>query len=173
MPYVITRTGNNIKAVEAGGEIRVFTTPALRIYSTAAYPQAAFPAIEIKQGSDVLQLQVADITSINGVAQATIGSTLPPLLDALLAIPSGNLAQATNASGAVYNAFGSQVASQVTVFNGTGTAIDVQRGGSGAGVSIGSGLTAVFVGLTNTNQIGVRRTDQAATPVTVGITWQA
>lgn len=174
MAYVITRTTSGLKCVEGTtGEVRFFSTPVLKITSALQYPQNA-TVIDIRQGQEYLQLAVADITSINGVAQATIGSTLPPLLDALIApAPGGNLTVQTAATGTNYTAFASTPCSRLTLFNGTGTSLDVQQGGAGANFTIPTGTSFTFDGLTNANQLGVRRTDTTNTQVTASARWQA
>ncbi|MCX6217601.1 hypothetical protein [Spirosoma sp.] len=172
MPYVITRQGNAIQAVEAGGEVRVFTSPIYRIYSTIAFPQAATPCVEVRQGTETLQLAVSDVTSING-ATGTAVDSLTKILALLLAVPSGNLSANTSGTGTPYVAYTSQAATSATIYNGSGVAVDVQRGGSGAAVSVAAGSSATFVGITNTSQLGVRRTDVSTTPVAVGLSWTA
>ena len=57
--------------------------------------------------------------------------------------------------------------------NNSGTTIGVQRGGSGVGVPVFPGTYFTFFGLTNANQIGVRRVDQSTTSVTVHATWES
>lgn len=75
----------------------------------------------------------------------------------------------TNATGTTYTAFGSQACKQLTVFNARPSAVDLQvrRGSSGATLCLPAGAFWVFVGLTNANQIEVRRWDTSNTQVTV------
>jgi hypothetical protein len=168
MAWVITRIGNTIKAVDST-DVRVFTNPFIALLAVS-YPTVKAACVEIKQGDKTLQLTVAGITTINGAAAA---GTLAGVLDQLIATPAGNTSAQTSATGATYVPFASQVCSQLTLFNNTAAAIDVQQGGTGAAVSVPVGASFTFVGITNANQLGVRRTDVSNTQVTVGARWQA
>ena len=102
-----------------------------------------------------------------GAGTAHIGSV------AIEYATGGNISVATNATGATYNAFASQVCKNLTIVNDTATALEVQQGGSGVALPIPVGATFKFEGITNSNQLGVRRADQSATPVTVKARWTA
>ena len=171
MAYTITRAGSVLKFLDGGGDCRTFNDPSLRLSANPAYPTANGPFLEVRQGENYLQLGLSDITSINGVTPVTLGGTLLNCLDALNAVPSGNAQVQTSATGATTVALPGQACSQVTLFNGTGTAIDVFQ--SGAAVSVPAGVVTTFTGLTNASQLFIRRTDTSNTQVTVSIRWQA
>lgn len=78
-----------------------------------------------------------------------------------------NLSAATADSGTAYTAFGSQACRQLTIANNTGVTIDVQQGGSGVAVPVFNSTYYTFFGLTNANQLGVKRDDSGKTVVTV------
>jgi hypothetical protein len=57
--------------------------------------------------------------------------------------------------------------------NDTGTKLEVQQGGAGAAFPILDGQYFPFFGITNANQISVRRADTSTTQVTVKARWEA
>lgn len=85
----------------------------------------------------------------------------------------GNLSLTTAVVGSNYTAFTSQVCKQLTVSNQAGVMLEVQQGGAGASLQIPSGTFYTFFGITNANQLGVRRLDTSNTPVTVTARWEA
>lgn len=85
----------------------------------------------------------------------------------------GHLAAQTAAGGTAYTAFGAQACKQLTIFNGTGVDIGVTVGGAGVEVPVLAGTYYTFFGLTNANQLSVRRVDNSTTQVTVAARWEA
>lgn len=89
---------------------------------------------------------------------------------------SGNLTATTTSgsNGSTFVALPSQACTQVTVCNNTGVNIEVQQGGSGGVLTVFVGSYYTFFGLTNANQLAVRRADQSASPtVSVQARWEA
>lgn len=74
---------------------------------------------------------------------------------------------ATDATGANWTAFGSQACESFDLVNDTGVAIEYRRNGAGVSISVPNGGSRLIMGITNANQIGVRRVDQTNTAVTV------
>lgn len=74
----------------------------------------------------------------------------------------------TNATGATYNAFGSQACEMLDIVNTQPAAVDleVRRGGSGYTIVVPAGSSRMFVGLSNASGLEVRRLDQSNTQVT-------
>jgi hypothetical protein len=77
------------------------------------------------------------------------------------------LALSTNASGATFNTFASQTCTQLRVSNNTGTTIEFRIGGTGIAMPIFNGKYYLITGITDASSVGIRRTDQVNTPVTV------
>lgn len=73
----------------------------------------------------------------------------------------------TSATGATYTAFGSQACTGLDVVNNTGTTIEYRRGGAGTAMQIPTGTARMVIGITNANQVDVRRTDTSNTQVTL------
>lgn len=71
------------------------------------------------------------------------------------------------AGGVTFVTFPPQACTALDVVNVTGTTIEVQRGGAGVAIPLLSGQARLFVGVTNANQLGIRRVDQSANQVTV------
>lgn len=85
----------------------------------------------------------------------------------------GNLSAQTAATGTNRTAFASQACKQLTISNQTGTTIEVRQGGSGVGLQIPTGTFYTFFGITNTDQLDIRRVDTSNTQVTVTARWEA
>jgi hypothetical protein len=73
----------------------------------------------------------------------------------------------TAATGASWTALSSQACFECLILNNTGTTIEIRRGGAGTGLPIPSGNAYTFRGITNANQLSIRRVDTSNTQVTV------
>jgi hypothetical protein len=90
-----------------------------------------------------------------------------------LMLGGGNTSVQTAATGTNYATFPDLPAHQVTVVNDTGTDIEVRQDGTGVALPIASGAAPfTFYGLSNANQLGVRRKDTSNTQVTVKARWE-
>jgi len=85
---------------------------------------------------------------------------------------AGVLEVQTSATGANFALFASQACRQLTLLNDTGTDLEVQRGGTGQALRVQDGMGYTFRGLTNANQLGVRRVDQSNTQVSARAEWE-
>lgn len=85
----------------------------------------------------------------------------------------GNLSATTNATGTSYTAFADQLCSRLVISNNTGTAIVFRQDATGAEFPIPDGQMLAIGGLTNANQIQVRRSDHSNTQVAVLARWEA
>lgn len=88
-------------------------------------------------------------------------------------LASGNTSVATNATGATYNAFPALPCHQFTLVNDTGSDLEVQQDAAGVAIPVPSGTFYTFYGISNANQLGVRRKDTSSTTVTVKGRWEA
>ena len=68
-------------------------------------------------------------------------------------------------SSGAYTAFGSAACTELRVHNDSGVSIEYQRGGAGVGIVLLPGQSRTIMGLSNANQIGIRRADWATAPV--------
>lgn len=85
----------------------------------------------------------------------------------------GNLSATTAATGTSWTAFGSQALRQLTISNQTGATLEFRQGGAGVGFQVPTANFYTFFGLTNANQIEVRRVDTTNTQVTVTARWES
>jgi hypothetical protein len=85
---------------------------------------------------------------------------------------AGNDTTQTSAAGSAYVVLAAHPARQVTIVNNTGTSIDVQYVSGGAAFPIPTGSMMTFQGIINSNQLQLKRTDNAVTQVTVAWNWQ-
>jgi hypothetical protein len=76
-------------------------------------------------------------------------------------------AQTDGADGSTWVAYGSQACTVLDLFNNTGTDIEYRRGGAGVAITVADGLSRQVRGITNANEIEVRRVDLSATQVTI------
>lgn len=85
----------------------------------------------------------------------------------------GNISVQTAATGTNYTAFASQVCKQLTLSNQSGVTIEVRQGAEGVALQIPTGAFYTFFGITNANQLDVRRVDTQNTQVTITARWEA
>lgn len=98
--------------------------------------------------------------------QATL--SVAPVLTA-----GGHISVSTAVSGTGYTAFGGQACKQITICNGSGIDIGVTVGGAGVEVPVFAGTYMTFFGLTNANQLHVRRVDTGTVQVPVTARWES
>jgi hypothetical protein len=96
-----------------------------------------------------------------------------PLSSKPLMTSGGNLTAQTNATGTNWTAFAAQACAQLTIINDSGTKIEVRQGGAGVALPVRDGATYTLFGLTNANQIDLRRSDTSNTQVVVHARWEA
>jgi hypothetical protein len=85
---------------------------------------------------------------------------------------SGGNISLTTSGGAGYVAFASQDCLQVTIVNNSGAEILCQQSGSGVGLPLMSDTYYTFYGISNANQIAVKRTDNG-TAVAIAARWES
>lgn len=84
----------------------------------------------------------------------------------MIQFESGNGSTTTAATGTNWTALPSHQTKEVSFVNLSGTSISV-RYGAGVGLSLPNGTGFTFKGVTNTNQLQVKRTDNSNTQVAV------
>lgn len=72
----------------------------------------------------------------------------------------------TAADGTSFVAFASNDCRALDIVNTTGTTIEYRRNGAGTAMPIPDGSSRLVIGITNANQVSVRRKDLAVTQVT-------
>jgi hypothetical protein len=82
-------------------------------------------------------------------------------------ITASILALQTAATGANYAVFASTACTSLEIINLTGVDLEYRRSGAGETFPLPANSSRTVLGLTNANQIGVRRIDQSNTQVTV------
>lgn len=90
-----------------------------------------------------------------------------PLPVVLTAGTEANVSVQTAATGTNWTAFSSQAANELYIINDTGTSIEVRQGGAGVALPILNNTSYTFGGITNLNQLEVRRVDTSNSQVTV------
>ena len=73
----------------------------------------------------------------------------------------------TAATGTNWTAFSSQVCGALDIVNNTGVTIEYRRNAAGIAMQIPNGSARMVIGITNANQVDVRRTDTANTQVNI------
>lgn len=73
----------------------------------------------------------------------------------------------TNATGTTFTAFAAQACIALDIVNNTGTTVEYRRGATGTAMQIPTGAARMVIGITNANQVDVRRTDVSNTQVTM------
>jgi hypothetical protein len=85
---------------------------------------------------------------------------------------SANDSVQTAATGSNFTILNTRVCRRVHIFNDTGADLEVQQDGGGVAVPVYAGTYFTFNGIENSNQLAVRRKDQANTQVTVKYRWE-
>lgn len=107
-----------------------------------------------------------------GIKTAATSLSVAPASDANLARETYStvtiLAAATPAAGGTaFTLFAAQVCTALDVVNPNSVDVEYQRNATGNTMTIPAGASRLIQGITNANQIGVRRVDQSTTAVTV------
>jgi hypothetical protein len=112
-------------------------------------------------------------TSLNSIDVKTpaLDSNRQPVIPSMAS--GGNISVQTAVTGTNYTAFASQACKQLTISNQSGTVVEVRQGAAGVALQIPTGAFYTFFGITNTNQLEVRRTDVSNTQVTLTARWEA
>jgi hypothetical protein len=86
-------------------------------------------------------------------------------------VPSANsvtiMSITTAATGTNWTAFSSQTCNSLDIVNTSSVAIEYRRGAAGNSMTILSGSSRLVVGISNANQIDVRRVDTSNTQITI------
>jgi hypothetical protein len=123
-------------------------------------------------------LATSTLQTSGNLSLSNIDGKLPALDNSRVSVlPSmaggGNIAVTTATTGSNYTAFTSQVCKQLTLSNQSGTVVEVRQGATGVALQIPTGTFYTFFGITNTNQLDVRRTDVSNTQITLTARWEA
>lgn len=78
-----------------------------------------------------------------------------------------NATMTTSTSGTAFITLSGGAVKEVTIFNFTGTTIDVRRGGAGVSVPLPTATIRTFDTLADASDLSVRRTDVSNTQVAV------
>ena len=73
----------------------------------------------------------------------------------------------TQATGTNYTTFSSQACDALDLVNNTGTTIEYRRGGTGSTIPIPNGSARLILGISNADEISIRRLDVSNTQVTI------
>lgn len=108
----------------------------------------------------------------------SLGVVLASDQDALTVGPhlqtGGNISVATPAAGgSAFTTLPTQAAKQLTVVNVTGSQIEVRQGGGGVALPLPDGTIYTFYGITNLNQLSLRRSDGLTSSLAVACRWEA
>lgn len=85
----------------------------------------------------------------------------------------GNLRLTLTNGTSTFLPFGDQACSRLLLINATGQTVEFQRGGAGDAVPLLNGMTVPIEGLTNANQISVKRSGVNNAGEVVGAVWEA
>lgn len=112
-----------------------------------------YQRVKISEGADG---SATDVSAANPMPSSVPG-----------AVSATILSLTTAATGTNYTAFSSQTCQSLDIVNTSSVAIEYRRGAAGNAMTILSGSSRLVVGITNANQIDVRRVDQSNTQITI------
>jgi hypothetical protein len=117
--------------------------------------------------SSVLYQRIKIVHGGDGVNDGDVSATNPMPSSVPGAQSVTIMSVTTAATGSNYTAFTSQVCNSLDIVNTSSVAIEYRRGATGNAMTILSGSSRLVVGITNANQIDVRRVDQSNTQITI------
>lgn len=112
-----------------------------------------YQRVKISEGADG---SATDVSAANPMPSSVPG-----------AVSATILSLTTAAVGTNYTAFSSQTCNSLDIVNTSSVAIEYRRGGAGNTMTILSGSSRLVVGITNANEISVRRVDTSNTQLTI------
>lgn len=112
-----------------------------------------YQRVKISEGADG---SATDVSAANPMPSSVPG-----------AVSATILSLTTAATGTNYTAFSSQTCQALDIVNTSSVAIEYRRGATGNAMTILSGSSRLVVGITNANEIDVRRVDQSNTQITI------
>jgi len=112
-----------------------------------------YQRVKISEGADG---SATDVSAANPMPSSVPG-----------AVSATILSLTTAATGTNYTAFSSQTCQSLDIVNTSSVAIEYRRGGAGNTMTILSGSSRLVVGITNANEVSVRRVDTSNTQITI------
>jgi len=112
-----------------------------------------YQRVKISEGADG---SATDVSAANPMPSSVPG-----------AVSATILSLTTAATGSNYTAFASTTCNSLDIVNTSSVAIEYRRGATGSSMTILSGSSRLVVGISNANQIDVRRVDQSNTQITI------
>jgi hypothetical protein len=109
--------------------------------------------------------QLSTLTPLATVAVSSITNIVPVGVPRATTVV--NASQQTNATGATYNTLASYSCYGLEFFNNTGTVVEYRRGGAGVAIPVFNNSSKWVTGITNANEISIRRVDTSGTQVTI------
>lgn len=112
-----------------------------------------YQRVKISEGADG---SATDVSAANPMPVSVPG-----------AVSATIMSLTTAATGTNYTAFSSQTCQALDIVNTSSVAIEYRRGATGNSMTILSGSSRLVTGITNANQIDVRRVDTSNTQITI------
>lgn len=109
--------------------------------------------------------------STGGLTNAELRATPVRVLASFSA--GGNLSVSSNADGVSFVTLPAQACTQLTVINDTNFSFEVRQGGAGVAVPVLAQSSFTFFGVTNANQLSVRRKDNEVEVVNIYARWES
>lgn len=103
----------------------------------------------------------------DGVNDGDVAVGNPMPVSVPLAVSAVILTLTTASAGTSYTSFSSQTCDALDLTNSSSVNIEYRRGGTGNAMQVLSGASRLVVGITNANQIDVRRVDTSNTQITI------
>lgn len=140
-------------------------------YISFATGAAGTPTFPITPDADT-SVQVSNFPATQPVSgpltNAELRASRLPVSSSIPTTSAGTiLSLTTAATGTNFTAFASQACVALDIVNNTGVTIEYRRGGAGTAMQIPSGAARMVIGITNADQVSVRRTDTSNTAVTL------
>lgn len=187
---------NTVTITKNGGQIEIVGYSNNGSVTTAKFTITNPTGVKIQASGDVITIDPVsiaawtfdqsgaakaknEIVEINGVDVTSYDtSQVVDALNAAFATSFANginvmaqdavvLTLTTDVSGTAFVAFASSVCNCLDIVNASGTALEYKRNSGGNAMQVPDQSSRLVVGITNANQISMRRVDVDTTPVTI------
>ena len=120
-----------------------------------------YQRVKIGVGADGSATDVSTANPMPIAAPSALNVTVPTASSVTI------MSLTTAATGTNWTSFSSQTCNSLDIVNSSAVAIEYRRNGTGNSMTILSGSTRLVVGITNANEIDVRRVDTSNTQITI------
>lgn len=166
----IVVTPYRVKTAFTGASVND-TVTSIRVLDVTTTPTTVGPTLWYNETTQTALASAPSTANLEPIS--TTGLTNAQLISAIAALSRETysavtiLSLTTSTTGATFVAFGALACTSLDLVNVSAVDVEYQRGGAGATMTVPAGSSRLIQGITNANQIGVRRSDNNNAQVVV------